>query len=69
MALISPSGPNADWACPKFVFTEAKRGWAGDAVDVGEALVFDRVTDRRPGPCASTMPTDAASTPAAASAA
>ena len=34
---------------PEIRLHRGQRGWAGDAVDVGEALVFDRVTDRRPG--------------------
>ena len=46
-----------------------ERTRAFDAVYLGQAGVFDGVTDQVPVPCASTMPTLRASTPAAAKAA
>ena len=44
-AFISPSAPAADWVCPKLVFTDASAHGPSTAVHLGEACVFDGVTD------------------------
>ncbi|COV06706.1 Uncharacterised protein [Mycobacterium tuberculosis] len=67
--LISPSTPAVDWVCPKLVFTDASAHGPSTPY-TSETLAYSMGSPIGvPGPCASTMPTVAASTPPAANAA
>ena len=68
-AFISPRVPDADWAWPKLVFTDASAQGPSTPYTVARLSYSMGSPTGVPVPCASTMPTVPASTPAAANAA